>query len=84
MATLSEADRIKLWVLFMRTCSNFREKLSITKSDIKAAIDAADQWAEDNDVSYNTALPAAARNNLNSKQKARLLMEVIKRRYEVT
>ncbi len=84
MATLPEADRTTIWSHFMKICSSLSEKLNLTKSDVKEAVDAADQWVEDNQTSYNDALPLAARTNLNSRQKARLLMEIVKRRYEVT
>jgi 5-methylthioribose kinase len=84
MAVLLDAIRKEIWSDFMEECSSLWEKLDLNKNEIKAAVDATDQWLEDNDISYNNALPAAAKNNLNKKQKARLLMKVIRLRYEVT
>ncbi len=56
----------------------------ITKADLRAAIDAADDWADANASSYNLALPVAARNALTAKQKARLLVFVVSKRLEST
>lgn len=59
-----------------------RDPHAVLKADIRAAIAAADQWVEDNKVSYNNALPVAARTNLTATQKSRILTYVIKRRFQ--
>jgi len=82
MAVLSNADRIAVWTALMQDLAAAREALSgLAKADVRAAIDAADDWANTNAVSYNLALPIAARNNLTSAQKARLLQMVIQKRW---
>lgn len=53
----------------------------LLKADIQAAVDAADGWVSANSASYNTALPLTARTALTAKQKAKLLMLVIAKRY---
>lgn len=84
MAVLPDADRLALWADLMREISRFSEPLgALTKADLRAALDAADGWADANASSYNTALPQPARGVLTAKQKARLLMFVIRRRFEV-
>lgn len=80
MALLNEANRVGVWETVMR---DNKEAISVVKLDLRAAVDAADQWAEDNQASFNSALPLPARTELTAKQKALLLMEVIKRRYVV-
>jgi Ni2+-binding GTPase involved in maturation of urease and hydrogenase len=55
--------------------------VSITKADLRAAVDALDDWFDANAATLNTALPVAARNGLTTTQKARLLRAVIARRY---
>jgi hypothetical protein len=80
MAVLSEADRVAIWIDYMR--QRFAAK-GMTKADLRATVDAADSWADTNAASYNTALPLAARTNLTAKEKAALLMLVILRRYQV-
>lgn len=81
MAALADAERFNVWADWMQkntaTCS-------ITKTDLRAAVNAADDWAELNASSYNLALPLAARNNLTAKQKARILAYVITRRFELS
>jgi len=56
---------------------------AMDRNDLKAAIDAADQWASDNASSFNSALPTPARTVLSTAQKAALLSIVLFRRYIV-
>ena len=85
MAVLSEGDRVTEWAKFMSDLSNTHatEISDLTKSDVRAAIDATDTWVNDNAAAYNAALPVAARTALSASQKAKLLMEVVRRRFEV-
>lgn len=70
MATLSEADRLRVWRGFMRYASSQGMELDgMVKSDLKAAIDATDDWIDANQSSFNTALPSAAQTNLTLAQK---------------
>lgn len=84
MAVLSDNDRRALWAELMQEMSAGGEPCLITKVQLRAALDAADVWADGNAASYNSALPTAARNNLTGRQKARLLAFVIRRRWEVS
>lgn len=84
MANLSNEQRAALWADLMRRLSQEGEAVSLTKPQLRAAVDAADAWADAAATSYNNALPAEARNNLTAKQKAMLLMFVIAKRFEVT
>ncbi len=52
----------------------------ITKPDLKAAVDATDDWIEANQVSYNLALPLAFRANATTAQKTFLFCYVAMRR----
>lgn len=83
MAALTNADRIVIWQKMMESMSRANEPCAINKTQLRAAIDAADDWADTNAASYNSALPVAARTNLTANQKARLLALVIMRRWEV-
>jgi hypothetical protein len=53
---------------------------AFTKSDLQAAVAAADQWVEDNTASYNTALPQPFRSSATTDQKAWVLAYVLWRR----
>lgn len=84
MALLTDQDRKDLWGAFMWFSSRIRELLDLSKIDLRAAVDATDQWIEDNQVAFNSALPLPARTALTQKQKVRIFMEVARRKYEVT
>lgn len=84
MAVLSDNDRATLWAALMREISATGQTVSITKPDLRAAVNAADQWADDNAASFNSAIPQPARSALTAQQKARLLLFVIRRRFEVS
>ncbi len=84
MAVLSQSDRDLVYKDFVALLNTVNEGFGIVKADLKAAIQAADVWVDSNAASYNSALPQPARNVLTAKQKARILMYVIKRRYEVS
>lgn len=78
MAVLGDAQRAQVWAQIMQAISSNREGLPILKADLRAAVDACDQWVSDNSASYNSALPAAFRTNATPDQKTRLLEGVIK------
>ena len=84
MAYLSESDRANIWAEFMRDRDEFFKNDTygnMTKADLRAAVDALDAFLEDNKVAINNSIPQPARNALTSKQKARLLVFIIERRY---
>lgn len=57
MAVLSDSDRLFVWRAFMRLNT---EACPFTKVALRAALDATDQWIDDNSTAFNTALPAGA------------------------
>lgn len=81
MAVLNEAQRAAVWAHLMQLLSDARETCAITKTQLRAAVDAADDWADTNAPNFNNALPTAAKNNLTSGQKAMLLAYVVLKRY---
>jgi hypothetical protein len=84
MAVLSDADRMALWAKLMSDASAGRVPLALSKVDLRAAIDAADTWADANALAFNLALPLVVRGALTAKQKAQLLSYVILKRFEVS
>ncbi|MGH2620634.1 MAG: hypothetical protein ACRDHG_08710 [Anaerolineales bacterium] len=80
MAVMGETDRVATWSKWMQ---DNLIACAITKPQLRAAIDAADDWADSNAASFNNALPTAAKNNLTAKQKAFLLALVILRRHDL-
>lgn len=84
MAVLSEQDRFDLWADFMRDQSSRNESTGVLlKEELRAAVDATDDWINDNAAAYNTALPTAARTTLTASQKAKLFSFVALKRYGV-
>lgn len=56
---------------------------ALSVADLRAAINAIDDWAEANQASFNTAIPQPARGLLTAKQKAVLLKYVIDKRADL-
>jgi hypothetical protein len=82
MAVLSNADRLALWGEFMRDTQNIAGA-AISKAELRAALDAIDDWNEASQASFNSAIPQPARGALSAKQKAALQMAVVARRWLV-
>lgn len=85
MAALVDADRQRVANGSMRWWSNLREALpGLVKLDIRAAVNAADDWVEANSGAYNTALPIAFRTSATASQKSLLLVAVVLMRFNIT
>lgn len=80
MAALPDADRVEVWAKLQRLVQWLAIPCNITKAELRAAVDATDDWIEANQASFNTALPTAARNNLNLVQKTLLFSYVALKR----
>lgn len=80
MAVLGAAARLGIARAIQRAWSDARESAGFTRAQLAAAVDAADQWADDNAAAYNSALPAAFRTNASQAQKALLLVYIVARR----
>ena len=80
MAVLPDADRVAVWSEMMSALSAGREPLNLTKADLRAAVNALDDYMNTNAGAINTAIPLPARTNMTVAQKARLLTFVIKKR----
>ncbi len=84
MATLPELGLRQIWRGLMRYWSGLQEPIAgITKTDLRAAVDAADAWVDSNAASFNSALPVAFRTNATASQKALLLVAVVLMRFNL-
>lgn len=83
MAVLPEQDRLELWAELMRRYSVDGETIGVTKPELRAAVDAIDDFMDANAAAINQALPQPARGVLTTAQKAILLTFVVERRYLV-
>lgn len=55
--------------------------VNFTRAQLKATVDAVDQWCSDNAASFNSALPQPFRGQATAQQKAALLASVALRRF---
>lgn len=78
MAVLDAANRLATAAQLMRGALGAVS--NVTKLDVRAAVNATDQWIEDNSASFSTALPAAFRTNASLGQKTLLFCYVAMRR----
>lgn len=74
---LDETGRARTWAQWMR--DNI-DVCAFTKPQLRAALDATDDWLDANQASYNTALPTAFRTTATLPQKTMLLCYVAMRR----
>lgn len=81
MAVLPASDRVLGYVEYLRLRNLERDALEITKSNVKAAFDALDDWVNSQQSTINAAIPLPARTALTTAQKAMLLIAVLDRRY---
>jgi hypothetical protein len=83
MAALPEGERFAAWAEFMARESMEHQAIGITKTELRAAADATDDWIEANATSFNSALPQPARSTLTARQKKLLFMFIAARRFGV-
>lgn len=82
MAVLTDPDRAAVWAEMMREVSNQRAAFgNLSKADLRAAVNAIDDFLNTNAGALNSAIPQPARGALTTPQKALLLMYVVSRRY---
>ena len=78
MAVLSDADRAEVTQEFMALAAGPH---SITKADIRAAVNALDDWYNTNALNANAALPQPARGAMTQADKAHMSNLIVTKRY---
>jgi hypothetical protein len=78
MAVLSAEERRRVWAHVMRAWDS--GNIPVNKADLRAAVDATDQWIEDNQAAFNAALPQPFRGSASTIQKTFLFCYVSMRR----
>lgn len=78
MAALTDEQRRDLWARMMRENT---DGVSISKAELRAALDAIDDRVDSNAASMNSAIPQPARGALSASQKARLLSLIVEARF---
>ena len=80
---LLEPDRENVRHRMTKRLSSVWEPLGLTKPELKAAVDATDDYIAATQGDYNQALPEPARSTLTKQQKAELFTQVAGERYQV-
>jgi hypothetical protein len=84
MALLADPERLSVGKNFCEELSRNREAFAVSKPDFRAAVNAIDDWVDANAASFNAAIPQPARGAMTTKQKAALLLSIVRRRWEVS
>lgn len=77
---LTNPDRQAVSAEIQRLWSDRTLPCSVSKAQLRAAVDAIDDWCDANQSSFNTAIPQPARSALTADQKAWLLCYVVRKR----
>ena len=77
MALLDETNRQRTHAQWMR---DNLEPIGVSKAEVRAALDATDNWIQTNDTSFNNALPQPFRGAATATQKTLLFCYVAMRR----
>jgi hypothetical protein len=86
MAVMSSAQLREVWAAFMETVSRNESRMAIgniSKSDLRAAIDAADVELDGTTTAFNDSLPAKAKSSLTAAATALIRKMVTDKRHEV-
>ena len=81
VALLTLDKRMRIRQLMGEAISTNRELFNVEKPAFDAAIEAVDQWVENNAASYNLSLPLQVRTVLTTSQKSMLLLYVMALRF---
>lgn len=82
MAVLSDVERAQITAEIESDISRTHTSIgSMLSADIRAAVNATDDWYEGKAAEYNVALPASARSNLTANQKNELSKRVADARW---
>ncbi len=83
MAVLTIEKRKEAWKQMHSEISADRESISVTKDDLLVVFNALDDWFDANASVINQAIPQPQRGQLTAKQKARILMLILAKRFSV-
>lgn len=79
MAVLTTQERAEVHRDYMR--DEHETFGAVTKLNLRAVVDALDDFFESNAAAINAAIPQPARGQLSTAQKSRLVRHVLRRRY---
>ncbi len=80
MAVMDTTNRLRTWSQAMRDWPRTVGMPNVTKTELRAAVNATDDWLEANQPSFNAALPLSFRSQASVAQKAFLFSYTAMRR----
>ncbi len=80
MAVLDETGRFRVWAHLMRSLPSGIAGWPVTKPELRAAVDATDDWIDANVAGFNAALPQPFRGSASVAHKTLLFAWVALRR----
>ena len=82
MAVLAEAERNAIHHEIMREQSSRRESLKLLSPELRAGINAIDDWVEVKFLDFNSSLPLSVRTNMTKMQKFEAFAKVVNKKLE--
>lgn len=79
LAVLDAINRLRAWAQAMRDWPAALGMPAVTKTELKAAVDATDDWIDSNQAAFNTALPQPFRGAATTAQKTFLFCYAMRR-----
>jgi len=80
---LNNQERTEIWARFQDDESKIRRSIDVDKSDLRAAVDAMDDWWDTVEAAGNAAIPQPARSALTGRQKKYLFMLLLQTRFNL-
>ena len=74
MAYLPAAERDIVWQQWM---TQNDEPITLAKGDMRAVVDSADTWVDDNAAAFDAAFPPSARGVLTNRQKQKMVIDIL-------
>lgn len=81
MVALTDIEKLEARAIFNHLNDAERISIGITKADLAAAVAALDAFFDANALAINNAIPQPARSALTTRQKALLVIAVIRKRF---
>jgi len=81
---LDNTQRVITWANCLEAIRDADIADSVIRDAVLAAVNAADDWVEANQASYNTALPEPFKTWATPRQKSLVLMQVVLRRFNTS
>ncbi len=80
---LTAQERQEIWARFQNDESKLRRSIDVDKADLRAAVDAMDDWWDTVEAQGNLAIPQPARGALTGRQKKYIFLLLLQTRFNL-